>query len=109
MRLSSHVIWDVEPIADRLLGLAGGEVLVHEDVATTLASHRGGIAGELEPIGERVSLFSDREGRTRELRRVRSGQGSGATLEEVVMGYLASRRRGRTQSATPDATSEVPA
>lgn len=106
--LSSHVIWDVEPIANRLLLLAGGEILVHEDVAVTLASHRAGIADELEAVGERVSLFPDREGRTRELRRVPGGQGSGATLEEVVMGYLASRRPRRTRSSTADATAEVP-
>ncbi|HEX7948920.1 MAG TPA: ABC transporter ATP-binding protein [Candidatus Limnocylindrales bacterium] len=101
--LSSHVIWDVEPITNRLLLLADGEVLVHEDVAVTLAAHRAGMVDELVPIGERVSLFPDRDGRTRELRRVPPGvDGAGATLEEVVMGYLASRRPFR-ERPTPDA------
>jgi ABC-2 type transport system ATP-binding protein len=97
--LSSHVIWDVEPIANRLLLLADGEVLVHDDVAATLAAHRAGMAGELDSIGERVALFPDRDGRTRELRRVSPGAGGGATLEEVVMGYLASRRPSRQRPA----------
>jgi ABC-2 type transport system ATP-binding protein len=91
--LSSHVIWDVEPIANRLLLLAEGEVLVHDDVAATLASHRAGTPGELGPSGALVALFPDRDGQTRELRRVPAGvDGAAATLEEVVMGYLASRR-----------------
>ncbi|HEX7949734.1 MAG TPA: ABC transporter ATP-binding protein [Candidatus Limnocylindrales bacterium] len=106
--LSSHVIWDVEPIANRLLLLADGEVLIHEDVAATLASHRAGMAGELGATGERVSFFPDRDGRTRELRRAAPGtDGGGATLEEVVMGYLASRRPSRARSAEAVAATEA--
>jgi ABC-2 type transport system ATP-binding protein len=106
--LSSHVIWDVEPIADRLLLLAEGEVLVHEAVAMVLASHRAGAPNECEPVGERVSLFPDRDGRPRELRRVEAGSaGPNTTLEEVIMGYLASRRRARARPLEPASATGV--
>jgi ABC-2 type transport system ATP-binding protein len=101
--LSSHVISDVEPIADRLLLLADGRVLVHDTIATTRSTHRtvrgaGGPAGS--PDGTLVSAFPERDGRLVELRRVEpAAPGEAATLEEIVLGYLASVRPVRPGAA----------
>jgi ABC-2 type transport system ATP-binding protein len=94
--LSSHVISDVEPVCDRLLVLGEGRVLLHDTVAASIAAHRvteGVGAGG----GSLVALFPDRFGVLHRL--VRSdARGSAAesgrtpTLEEVVLGYLASAR-----------------
>jgi ABC-2 type transport system ATP-binding protein len=103
--LSSHVISDVEPIADRLLLLADGRVLVHDTIAMTRATHRTVRADPAEsaarsgvpPAGVLVSAFPERDGRLLELRRVDvSAPAEPATLEEIVLGYLASARPGRT-------------
>ncbi len=95
--LSSHVISDVEPVCDRLLVLGEGRVLLHETVAASIAGHRviegtgGGGRGSL------VALFPDRFGSLHRLVRLDGpasvpGDGRTPTLEEVVLGYLASAR-----------------
>jgi ABC-2 type transport system ATP-binding protein len=103
--LSSHVIWDVEPITDRLLLLAGGRVLIHDTVVAACRSHRVLRAGPSDGVGddsaggERISPFPDRDGSMLELRRVPAeSPGEGASLEDVVMGYLASARPPRNAS-----------
>lgn len=102
--LSSHIISDVEPIADRLLLLADGRVLVHDTIATTRATHRtirDGAGRAAPPEGTLVSAFPERDGRLIELRRVEpDASGEPATLEEIVLGYLASVRPARTTSVT---------
>lgn len=84
--LSSHIVTDVEQACDRLIVLGVGRILLHDTVATALAAHRisagvvpGAVATFLGPDGSPLSLLRD-------------GGERPATLEEVVLGYLASSR-----------------
>ena len=84
--LSSHIVTDVEQACDRLIVLGVGKVLLHVTVAEALARHRiavGTIAGA-------VATFAAADGSPNSLV-VGSGDRP-ATLEEVVLGYLASAR-----------------
>jgi ABC-2 type transport system ATP-binding protein len=94
--LSSHIVTDVEQACDRLIVLGVGQVLLHDTIAGAIACHavatdgtdaQGPIIGRFSgPAGESLTLV-DRPpaGRGDELRP--------ATLEEIVLGYLASTRR----------------
>jgi len=92
--LSSHVISDVEPVGDRLLVLGEGRILLHDTVAGSIAAHR---VTERGGGGSLVALFPDRYGALHRLVRTDAGgttpgDGRTPTLEEVVLGYLASAR-----------------
>lgn len=95
--LSSHIVTDVEQACDRLVVLGVGRVLLHAPVSEALAAHgiqADGVAGDgavasfAGPAGERLTL----------VRRADPAGGAGgdglrpASLEEVVLGYLASGR-----------------
>jgi ABC-2 type transport system ATP-binding protein len=95
--LASHVVAEVEPVCDRLLVLGLGRVLYHETVADALASHW--VASEVGSAGGPVvALFPDRVGTLHALLRAASPDdgaeppGRPASMEEIVMGYLASGR-----------------
>jgi ABC-2 type transport system ATP-binding protein len=94
--LASHVVAEVEPVCDRLLVLGLGHVLYHETVADALASHW--VAAEADAAGDPVvALFPDRAGALHALLRAAPSDGSDppgkpASMEEIVMGYLASGR-----------------
>jgi ABC-2 type transport system ATP-binding protein len=92
--LSSHVISDVEPVCDRLLVLGEGRVLLHDTVATALATHRVADDSAGPDGGALVARFPDRTGLLHRLiRRDHGGpEGREPSLEEVVLGYLASAR-----------------
>ena len=91
--LSSHVITDVEPVAQRLLLLADGRILLHDDIDAIRAVHRAHLPDAIGSSGDLVSRFPDRGGEMLQLRRTEaSAPGGPATLEEVVLGYLASMR-----------------
>jgi ABC-2 type transport system ATP-binding protein len=106
--LSSHIVTDVEQACDRLIVLGVGRVLLHDTVAQALATHAitTGAAGG----GERIGEFADPRGARVTL--VRRGAEPGpeadpeggalrpSTLEEVVLGYLASSRAPRIPLAT---------
>lgn len=103
--LSSHVISDVEPVCDRLLVLGEGRVLLHDTVAGSIAGHRVTEGAARSGGGRLVALFPDRAGVLHRL--VRSdatgldpADGRTPTLEEVVMGYLASARGAAFESST---------
>jgi len=99
--LSSHIVTDVEQACDRLIVLGVGRVLLHETVAEALAGHAlrtdgaaspGAIGTFAGPSGDRVTLE----------RRADATEGDGlrgASLEEVVLGYLASGRQGAAEAA----------
>jgi ABC-2 type transport system ATP-binding protein len=101
--LSSHIVTDVEQSCDRLIVLGVGRVLLHDTVAEALATHwirtdaAAGDDGEAVatfagPIGERLTL----------VRRAPGSVGADerqASLEEVVLGYLASGRALPMQTA----------
>lgn len=84
--LSSHIVTDVEQACDRLIVLGVGRVLLHDTVANALAGHAisaseqtDAVAAFAAPDGSRIWL-------------VRGSADRPATLEEVVLGYLASGR-----------------
>jgi ABC-2 type transport system ATP-binding protein len=99
--LSSHIVTDVEQSCDRLIVLGVGRVLLHESVADALTSHfirtddvaaSGSVSTFAGPAGERLTL----------VQRADPAAGDGlrpATLEEVVLGYLASGRPGAQVAA----------
>jgi ABC-2 type transport system ATP-binding protein len=104
--LSSHIVTDVEQACDRLIVLGVGRVLLHDTVAEALAAHwiatgdTGGLGEGVEviatfagPVGERLTLA-----RTRGAGAIAYGLRR-ATLEEVVLGYLASGRPLPVQAA----------
>lgn len=91
--LSSHVIADVEPVCDRLLVLGEGRVLLQDTAEGAVASHR--VTSQAAPgRGGLVALFPDRAGILHRLERTAPGEDTGnePSLEDVVLGYLASAR-----------------
>jgi ABC-2 type transport system ATP-binding protein len=91
--LSSHIVTDVEQACDRLIVLGVGHVLLHDTVISALASH----AISLGERPDAVASFGAPDGS-----RIWLVRGSGdrpATLDEVVLGYLASGRSARASEA----------
>lgn len=84
--LSSHIVTDVEQACDRLVVLGVGRVLLHETVAVALHRH------DITPgvVDGAVSTFGAADGTPNSL--VVGVGKRPATLEEVVLGYLASGR-----------------
>ena len=93
--LSSHIVTDVEQACDRLIVLGVGRVLLHDTVAGALAGHRLAIDGN-GPVGDAIGSFAGPAGdRLTLVHQPRSAEVGGlrpATLEEIVLGYLASGR-----------------
>lgn len=84
--LSSHIVTDVEQACDRLVVLGVGNVLLHDSVTTALADHSI-VTGRSDGA---VSTFPGPDGAPISL--VRGTGERSATLDEVVLGYLASGR-----------------
>jgi ABC-2 type transport system ATP-binding protein len=103
--LSSHIVTDVEQACDRLVVLGVGRILLHDSVAQALATHRmttdgitapgtqaiGSFGG---PGGERLTLLRQSESHSTDDANLRA-----ASLEEVVLGYLASGRSSPGEAA----------
>jgi ABC-2 type transport system ATP-binding protein len=92
--LSSHVISEIESVADRLLVLGEGRVLFEDSVADSLSQHRI-LDGDTASDGLDVVSTFPGPGKARHLL-VRSTDptiGRPGSLEEVVIGYLALGRR----------------
>lgn len=98
--LSSHVITDIQQACDHLVVLGAGRKLLDARIDDAIAAHRivagsqpdaAGVVGTfIEADGTRITLIGDAGGSTPE-----APAGSRpATLEEVVLGYLASARPG---------------
>ncbi len=86
--LSSHIVTDVEQACDRLIVLGVGRVLLQASVADAVATHR--VAPADDAVGEVIATFAGPAGERVALQR--EGNGRPATLEEIVLGYLASAR-----------------
>jgi len=86
--LSSHIVTDVEQACDQLIVLGVGRVLLQSSVAEALANHR--VAAADEAVGNVIATFAGPAGERIALER--DGDGRPATLEEIVLGYLASTR-----------------
>jgi len=88
--LASHIVTDVEQACDSLIVLSGGQVAIQTSIADACARHRALPERDLDgrravatfrgPEGERLALVTGTESTLRE-----------ATLEEIVLGYLAAR------------------
>jgi ABC-2 type transport system ATP-binding protein len=92
--LSSHVLSEIEFIADRLLVLGEGRVLFEDTITSSVARHRVLDDGANLDGLDVVAPFPG-QGRARHIL-IRSSDpavGRAGTLEEVVMGYLALGRR----------------
>jgi ABC-2 type transport system ATP-binding protein len=88
--LSSHIVTDVQQACDQLIILSHGRLLLHASVAEARRDHRTvvGSAGDeglvgrfLGPAGEVLALVQSSDPTLPE-----------ASLEEIVLGYLASQR-----------------
>ena len=96
--LSSHVITDIEQACDRVVVLGAGHKILDESITGALAAHRVADGDPAAPAGcIRVAAFPGPLGELMTLWRLDDGQAdpSGlrrATLEELVMGLLASSR-----------------
>jgi ABC-2 type transport system ATP-binding protein len=95
--LSSHVITDIEQACDRLLVLAAGRALLDVPIAGAIAEHRVLAAGTERGHGTVVGTFPGPDGERLDLVAGGGDVGAGraATLEEVVLGHLASARGDR--------------
>jgi len=91
--LSSHIVTDVEQACDRLIVLGVGKVLLHETVASALEAHSISSAEHTDAVGS----FGAPDGSRIYL--VRGTADRPATLDEVVLGYLASGRAERRERA----------
>ncbi len=94
--LSSHIVTDVEQACDRLVVLGVGRIVLHDTVADALATHWMATDGAPPSEGTAIGSFGGPGGeRLTLLRREAPAVGTSirpATLEEVVLGYLASGR-----------------
>jgi ABC-2 type transport system ATP-binding protein len=95
--LSSHIVTDVEQACDRLVVLGVGRILLHDTVAAALATHWLATDGVRAPDGEAIGSFGGPSGeRLTLLRHSATSEAAPdsrpASLEEVVLGYLASGR-----------------
>jgi ABC-2 type transport system ATP-binding protein len=103
--LSSHVITDIEQACDRIVVLGAGHKILDESIATALAGHRVTEGEPLAPAGAtRIAAFPGALGELMTLWRLEDGRADPpgfrrATLEELVMGRLASSRVPRAPTA----------
>jgi ABC-2 type transport system ATP-binding protein len=91
--LSSHALSEIEDTADRVLVLGEGRVLYDDTVGHSIATHRVFEDGVPLDGVDVVGKFPGRVDRVHVLvRTTSSAVGRAPTLEEVVLGYLASSR-----------------
>ena len=83
--LSSHIVSDIASVCDWIVLLKNGRVALQGSIEGVLAGHS--ITGE-DSSGVPVGRYLDVDGSVRTL--VRNGDGPPPTLEELVIGYLAS-------------------
>ncbi len=100
--LTSHVATDVEQAADRLIVLGAGQKLLDDDVKGALATHRisAGEAPSIDGVAPVASFLGLGEILT--LVEVAADRGPidglrAATLEEMMLGYLAAGRPGMVE------------
>ncbi|HXG39471.1 MAG TPA: ABC transporter ATP-binding protein [Candidatus Limnocylindrales bacterium] len=87
--LSSHIVTDVEEACSDLIVLSNGRVLLHDTIERARRGHMTVPAARLDgshPVG----IFAGSSGDLLALVRTDAPPGAEASLEEVVLGYLAS-------------------
>jgi ABC-2 type transport system ATP-binding protein len=87
--LSSHVVSDIAQACDRIIVLVVGRKMLDVSIAEAIAAHR--VTDESHP-NELVGKLGNASGRPRYLVRGPSVTGEAATLDDIVMGYLAAGR-----------------
>ena len=101
--LSSHIVTDVEQACDRLVVLGVGRILLHDTVADALATHWLATDGLETRDTQRIGTFGGPGGERLTLirgsTRLAGTNLRPASLEEVVLGYLASARGTPGQAA----------
>lgn len=104
--LSSHVITDIEQACDRIVVLGGGLKILDQSIAEAVAAHRVADGDPPAPSGAtRVAAFPGPLGELMTLWRFDDGQAGPrgfrrATLEELVLGRLASSRPPRDSAVS---------
>jgi ABC-2 type transport system ATP-binding protein len=102
--LSSHVISEIEPVADTVIVLGEGRVLYQDTVAASIANHRVQQPGSTMTDMDVVAQFPGHGDAWHVL--VRSSDasvGRAASLEDVVIGYFA-LGRGTTRATSAPVT-----
>jgi ABC-2 type transport system ATP-binding protein len=103
--LSSHIVTDVEQACDRLIVLGAGRVRLDEAIAAARATHLIAPPGPTPASTRPIAVFPGDDGRPRQLLRLELGGPGGAdgleaaSLEEIVLGYLAAGRPGAAPEA----------
>jgi ABC-2 type transport system ATP-binding protein len=88
--LSSHIVTDIEQACDRLVVLASGRLMLDTEIASAKTIFKTLPANQLDghlPVGIFSDPGGDRLGLVRD-----SENGQPASLEEIVLGHLASAR-----------------
>lgn len=94
--LTSHIVGDVEQVCDRLVVLGYGRIILDTSIELAKAEYSTLRASELAGQ-DAVGFFSGPRGE--QLALIRSAAGGNATLEEIVLGHLASVRRSQAEAA----------
>jgi ABC-2 type transport system ATP-binding protein len=89
--LSSHVLAEVQDVADHVLLLGAGSLLFFDSVERSIAQHR--TVEQAVSNESTIGSFPGRRGAVYTLVDAVAGIGREPTLEEVVLGYLASDRQ----------------
>ncbi len=92
--LASHIIGDLEGVSDSLIVLAPAAVMFHGSIAAAKAGHAVVASSDEIAEDELVATYTGLTGRRMSLVR-RSGTGD-ASLDDVVLGYLAAASASRT-------------
>jgi ABC-2 type transport system ATP-binding protein len=88
--LSSHIVTDIEQACDRLIVLARGGVVLDAGIASAKRAFRVTLATAMDGA-QAIGRFASPDGQVLALIRSESA-GRAATLEEIVLGHLASVR-----------------
>jgi ABC-2 type transport system ATP-binding protein len=94
--LASHIIGDLEGVSDSLIVLAPAAVMFHGSIAAAKTGHAVVAATDEITANELVATYTGLTGRRMSLVR-RPGTGN-ASLDDVVLGYLAAAAATRTVS-----------
>jgi ABC-2 type transport system ATP-binding protein len=107
--LASLVITDVEQVCDRMVVLGGGHKVLDQSIAEATATHMASTTEATPPASaQRTGTFMGPAGEPVTLWKVPAGcvvdpPFRAATLEEVVLGYLASSRSPATDTLSSGA------
>jgi len=96
--LSSHIVTDVEQVADRIVVLGVGRKLLDESVEAVVKNHAIARDGVASPSGtSEVAAITDSSGQPIRVLRTQGSLGDleTARVEDVVMAYLAAGRTDR--------------